>query len=197
MTAMPIGGGVHPRDQERVHQTYGALRGDAAVVDELKLDRTFIADLQLGAFARAFAGRTSPGYATRDVEPEGLRIRGKGGVTRIVPLRPELAEQIAARPTGWGFPGKIGGHLSSAHVEKMLKRARAGLHRTHVSPPVRLTRVRRHEGPAGGAGAARPLQAGDDRAVHPGPGRVPDRGPSKAAASVGDPLRLVAPCEVA
>lgn len=44
-----------------------------------------------------------------------LRIVGKGGVQRIVPLPDDLAAQILAAD-GWVFPGRFSGHASASHI---------------------------------------------------------------------------------
>jgi len=59
---------------------------------------------------------------TRDLVERELRVRGKGGVVRIVPIGGELAELLEAAPAGFVFPGTTDGHLSPDHVGKLLKR---------------------------------------------------------------------------
>lgn len=49
-----------------------------------------------------------------------LRVTGKGGKTRIVPLHPLLAEALAT-VNGFAFPGQIDGHLSPDWVGRRLK----------------------------------------------------------------------------
>lgn len=51
-----------------------------------------------------------------------LRVIGKGGHERMVPLPDELAAQILAHPPGWLFPspGTPGGHLTPHHVGKLV-----------------------------------------------------------------------------
>lgn len=49
-----------------------------------------------------------------------LRVRGKGGKERIVPLTRRLALELRTRPRGWVFPGRIDGHLSAGYVSKRL-----------------------------------------------------------------------------
>ncbi|QMV84725.1 tyrosine-type recombinase/integrase [Corynebacterium hindlerae] len=60
-----------------------------------------------------------------DVVPAGrgwsLRITGKGGHTRLVPLPPHLAKRIKARP-GWTFPGGVDGHISAGWLGKLITR---------------------------------------------------------------------------
>lgn len=61
-----------------------------------------------------------------DVEPDlignALRVTGKGGHVRIVPLPDELAALILARPSGWLFPSSHGGHLTPHHLGKIVSR---------------------------------------------------------------------------
>ncbi|WP_432793936.1 tyrosine-type recombinase/integrase [Rhodococcus ruber] len=52
-----------------------------------------------------------------------LRVHGKGGKTRQLPLVPEVARRLRALPEGYAFPGRIDGHLSPAHVGKLISRA--------------------------------------------------------------------------
>lgn len=51
-----------------------------------------------------------------------LHVRGKGGRERLVPLPDDLAAAIRLAG-GWLFPGQIDGHLSAAHVSKLISRA--------------------------------------------------------------------------
>lgn len=63
---------------------------------------------------------------TRDVEPDldgwTLRVTGKGGHVRRVPLTPALALALRSLPPGYVFPGQIDGHLSAAYVGKLISR---------------------------------------------------------------------------
>lgn len=52
-----------------------------------------------------------------------LRVHGKGGKTRMLPLVDEVARRLRALPAGYAFPGRIDGHLSPAHVGKLISRA--------------------------------------------------------------------------
>jgi site-specific recombinase XerC len=62
-----------------------------------------------------------------DLEPDldgwSLRVRGKGGRVRVVPLTRHLALALRALPAGWAFPGQDHGHLSAAYVSKLMSRA--------------------------------------------------------------------------
>lgn len=63
-----------------------------------------------------------------DVVPDlvaySLRVSGKGGHERMVPLPSELCRQLLAAPAGWLFPSTArgGGHLTPAHVGKLVSR---------------------------------------------------------------------------
>ena len=59
---------------------------------------------------------------SRNLDGDDLRVYGKGGRVRVVPLPPALARMIRARPEGWLFPNGLGGHLTSAHVGVLLRR---------------------------------------------------------------------------
>ena len=67
-----------------------------ATPDEvLMLDLAFLAGLRRAEVARVH---------TRDITDGRLRVVGKGGKVRVVPLHPRLLEQLDQRPDGWVFP---------------------------------------------------------------------------------------------
>lgn len=59
---------------------------------------------------------------TDDIEGTELRVCGKGGKVRMVPLHPLLQAEIARHPLGFLFPGQEDGHLSPGHVGVLFKR---------------------------------------------------------------------------
>lgn len=63
---------------------------------------------------------------SRDVEHDldgwTLRIVGKGGHVRRVPLPPAVALVLRSLPPGWAFPGQVDGHLSPPYVGKLVSR---------------------------------------------------------------------------
>jgi integrase/recombinase XerC len=61
-----------------------------------------------------------------DIVGHSLRITGKGGKTRTVPLHPRLVHELGGREPGFIFPGKDGGHLSALWVGKKLARLLGG-----------------------------------------------------------------------
>lgn len=60
---------------------------------------------------------------TCDLVGDTLRVVGKGGHERHVPLPPHLSGQIRGMTAGYLFPGRIDGHLSAAYVGKLIGRA--------------------------------------------------------------------------
>lgn len=59
-----------------------------------------------------------------DIDGDRIRVHGKGGKVRVVPVHPALAPHLVSG-AGWIFPGPRG-HLSAAHVSKLLSRALGG-----------------------------------------------------------------------
>lgn len=51
-----------------------------------------------------------------------LRVIGKGGHVRMVPLPDYLARELLARPDGWVFQSSHGGHLTPHHLGKLVRR---------------------------------------------------------------------------
>lgn len=81
--------------------------------------------LMLGAFGGLRRGEISRVHSrdlVRDDDGWTLRVVGKGGHTRVVPLTPTLAKLLAEQPPGWAFPGQIEGHLSPEYVGKLMSR---------------------------------------------------------------------------
>lgn len=58
----------------------------------------------------------------RDLTGWSLRVVGKGGRVRMVPLVDELARALRAQPVGYVFPGPTQGHLSAPYVGKLVSR---------------------------------------------------------------------------
>lgn len=56
----------------------------------------------------------------RDLLGWCLRVVGKGGHVRLVPLPDEVAEEVLRRPAGWLFPSPRGGHLTPHHLGKLV-----------------------------------------------------------------------------
>lgn len=60
-----------------------------------------------------------------------LRVIGKGGHERYVPLPGDLAADLLTCPPGWIFPSSQGGHLTPHHLAKLIKAALDG-YTTHT-----------------------------------------------------------------
>lgn len=106
-----------PTSDERYERAYAAADDRARLM------------LELGARVGLRAGEIAKAAREDVVEllvGHGLRVRGKGGRERIVPLRDEVARRLLARDPGPFFPGQIDGHLSPAYVSKLMSRALGG-----------------------------------------------------------------------
>lgn len=57
---------------------------------------------------------------SEDLVGHSLRVHGKGGKTRVVPLRDDVAQLLLDLPAGWAFPSPAGGHLTEQHVGKLI-----------------------------------------------------------------------------
>lgn len=79
----------------------------------------------------------------RDLDGWSLRVVGKGGRVRRVPLTDDIADQIRARGTGWTFVGQIrdgravlgdraAGHLSAGRVGELVSELLPGTWTTHT-----------------------------------------------------------------
>lgn len=101
-----------------------AGRADAAVLGRRGLDVEPGARLilQLGRFAGLRRAEVAAVH-TRHVEGGWLRVEGKGGHVRRVPLHPVLLEQLQRAPAGWVFPALFGQHLTADHVGRLASRA--------------------------------------------------------------------------
>lgn len=73
--------------------------------------------LRRGELARVHTSDVLP-----DLEGYALRVLGKGGHVRVVPLPTHLARQITAAE-GYMFPGAIDGHLSARRVGELVSEA--------------------------------------------------------------------------
>lgn len=67
--------------------------------------------------------RLHTGDLFEDLEGWSIRIVGKGGRPRDVPISGLLASKLREIKPGWVFPGQVDGHLSAAYVSKLISRA--------------------------------------------------------------------------
>lgn len=51
-----------------------------------------------------------------------LKVHGKGGKIRVIPLPDHLAARLLSLPSGWVFPSPRGGHLTADHVGVLIAR---------------------------------------------------------------------------
>jgi integrase len=92
----------------------------AAADGRLRLMLRLAAELGMrrGEVARARADDLE-----RDLFGWTLRVHGKGGKVRTVPLEPGLAAAVRERGPGFLFPGNDHGHLSPHYVGRLVSRA--------------------------------------------------------------------------
>ncbi len=79
--------------------------------------------LRLGWECGLRRAEIATGHSDRIVEDlvgYSLRVLGKGGRERVVPLPADLAGDLLRLPAGWFFPGRDGGHLSPRWVGRLL-----------------------------------------------------------------------------
>lgn len=82
-------------------------------------------DVRLMMMLAAYAGLRRAeiaGLHSRDIGSSSLRITGKGGKVRNVPMHPDLAAALAGR-SGYMFPSRRGGHASPDWIGKQIKDA--------------------------------------------------------------------------
>ncbi|MEN8675695.1 tyrosine-type recombinase/integrase [Nocardioides sp.] len=61
-------------------------------------------------------------HVERDLIGWSLRVKGKGGHVRLVPLPDDIAALLRASGPGWVFPSSHGGHLTPHHLAKLVSR---------------------------------------------------------------------------
>src|SRR5690606_17560375 len=104
---------------------------DAVIVGRERADdRTRLAlDLCMYAGLRV---SEAAGLQAGDVMPDRLRITGKGGHQRFVPLNPALSLSLTAETerrhragvtSPWLFPSQNGGHLTPRHLGRLVAEA--------------------------------------------------------------------------
>jgi integrase/recombinase XerC len=66
--------------------------------------------------------RVHSDHIVEDGDGWSLRVVGKGGHVRYVPLPPVLAGELHSLPRGYAFPSPRGGHLTPHHLAKIVTR---------------------------------------------------------------------------
>ncbi|NNG20311.1 tyrosine-type recombinase/integrase [Naumannella sp. ID2617S] len=85
--------------------------------------RLMVALAARAGLRRGEIARVRGADVTRDLVGWSLRVRGKGGRVRVVPLPADLAARITEHGPSWRFPGQDSGHLSPARVGELVSAA--------------------------------------------------------------------------
>ncbi len=96
------------------------LRYETALANADERERLM---LRLGWECGLRRAEIATGHSDRLVEDlagYSLRVIGKGGRLRDVPLPDDLARDLLRLPEGWFFPGRVDGHLSPRWVGRLL-----------------------------------------------------------------------------
>lgn len=91
---------------------------------------------------RAECATLHPSQLIRDSDGHALRIVGKGGHARIIPVPDHLAVTIRQAPD-YVFPGQIDGHISPHYLGKLISQALPGKWTAHTLRHRYATRVYR------------------------------------------------------
>lgn len=91
-------------------------------------ERTYLALRLAGqcGLRRGEVARSRREDVEADLVGRSLRVTGKGGHVRMVPLPDDLADLIEAQPHGWLFPSPEGGHLTPNHLGALVSRQLPG-----------------------------------------------------------------------
>lgn len=133
---VPIG---EPRPAPEAVYRGGCEVADARV--RLMLALAWCEGLRRGEIARIHSDDLEP-----DLTGWSLRVAGKGGRVRRVPLLGEIAEQLQALPAGYAFPGKDDGHLSPRWVGRLIADALPGNWTAHPLRHAFATRTHESSG---------------------------------------------------
>ncbi|MBM9464661.1 tyrosine-type recombinase/integrase [Aeromicrobium sp. YIM 150415] len=117
-------------------------------------DERQMLELRLGndcGLRRAEIARVRPEDVTGDLTGWSLRVTGKGGHVRVVPMPDDLAQLVLAAGPGWVFPSPHRAtHLTPAHLGKIVSR---------LFPDGVATHVLRHRAGARAYAGTRDLRA--------------------------------------
>lgn len=94
--------------------------------------RLIVAILVFTGMRRGEVARLHTDDLTRDLDGWSLHVVGKGGRERWVPVDDDLSAAIRLMPSGYLFPGRIDGHLSPAHLGRIVSRALPGRWTAHT-----------------------------------------------------------------
>ncbi len=105
-----------PRPADEDDYTWAVARADDRLRRALRLGGE--CGLRRSEIARVRVEHIEP-----DLVGSCLRVVGKGGHVRLVPLPDDLAADLRAIGAGWVFPSPRGGHLTPGHIGVLVKRA--------------------------------------------------------------------------
>lgn len=86
-------------------------------------ERLMLLILAYSGCRRGELARMRGTHAVAGIEGHQLRIRGKGDKVRVVPIPDAIARAIMAHGDDWLFPSPHGGHLTVAHVGKLVSQS--------------------------------------------------------------------------
>lgn len=118
-----------PRPKPR--PTPEAAYRHALAVADARTRRAILLAGQCG-LRRGEIARVRPEDVEDDAHGYLLRVVGKGGHVRLVPLTDELAEELRSIDATWAFPSSRGGHLTPHHLGKLVSRCLPGKLTTHT-----------------------------------------------------------------
>lgn len=81
---------------------------------------------------RGEIAKVQPAHVEEDLSGWSLRVAGKGGHVRMVPMPDDLADLLRAIETEYAFPSTHGGHLTPHHLGKIVSSNLPGTLTTHT-----------------------------------------------------------------
>jgi len=111
-----------PRALPRPCPTEVLLLAKRMAATDLRV-RLMLLTLSETGMRRGELARLHTEHLEQDLDGWSLRVVGKGGRVRLIPLTEDLARVLRLLPVGYAFPGQIDGHLSPAYVGKMVSAA--------------------------------------------------------------------------
>lgn len=88
--------------------------------------------MALTGIRRAECAELNKDWLIYDLRGWSLRIVGKGGRIRDVPIDGGMAQALLSSPSHWAFPGQIDGHISATWLGKLISRALPGKWTAHT-----------------------------------------------------------------
>lgn len=106
-----------PKPRPTPEEAYHEGLANSLPREQLMIRLAAVCGLRRGEIARIHTDDISS-----DLDGHALRVKGKGGHERWVPLTAQLAGELRALPRGWVFPSKQSksGHLEADRVGKLV-----------------------------------------------------------------------------